>query len=126
MKYSKQLLKEFAKELAIFFLLATFIALLWRDNLTLSSVVLAECLLTLGLWHNRYDLCFFLVAAVLGSIAEVVWVYFEVWKYSNPTFLGVPLWFPIAFGTCGLIGERLVRTITLMWDEASSLHVSKK
>jgi len=44
-----------------------------------------------------------------------------VWRYANPTLLGVPLWFPAAFGTAALIGERLVRTINLIWEEDRSI-----
>jgi hypothetical protein len=31
----------------------------------------------------------------------------------------MPVWFPLAFGTTGLIGSRLARTITELWDRAS-------
>lgn len=48
-----------------------------------------------------------------------------VWRYTNPTLLGIPLWFPLAFGTAALIGERLIRTITEIWKEASSPRASK-
>ena len=112
MKQSRQVWNELAKETFAFSLLTASIVLLWRDNLLLFTVVLAECLLMLGLWHDRYDLCFFLVIAVLGSLAEVVFVHFGVWHYANPTLLGVPLWFPLSFGTSALIGERLIRTIS--------------
>ena len=119
MKHSKQLWNELVRELAAFSLLAASIVLLWRDNLLLFMVVLLEGLAALGLWHDRYDLGFFLVTAVLGSLAEAVFVHFGVWRYANPTLLGVPLWFPLSFGTAALIGERLVRTITALWEEAS-------
>lgn len=125
MRRSKQLWNELVRELAAFSLLAASIVLLWRDNLPLFIVVLVEGLAALGLWHDRYDLCFFLVTAVLGSLAEAMFVHFGVWRYANPTLLGVPLWFPLAFGTAALIGERLVRTMTLMWGEASSSRGSK-
>ncbi|MGA9350730.1 MAG: hypothetical protein WBW48_18265 [Anaerolineae bacterium] len=119
MKHSKQLWTELVRELATFSLLVASVSLLWRNNLLLFVVVLVECLAALALWHDRLDLSFFLVIAVLGSLAEAVFVHFGVWYYANPTFLGVPLWFPLAFGTTGLIGERLARTITGMWDQAS-------
>jgi len=125
MKRSKQVLKEFAKEIVMFSLLTVSIVLLWRDNLTLSIVVLAECLLALGLWHDQYNLCFFLVVAVLGSVAEVVFVYFGVWQYANPTFLGVPSWFPSAFGTSALAGERLVHTVISMREKKAKEYAKE-
>ncbi len=108
----RKLWGELAKELAAFILVAACIVLLWRDNLLLSLVMLVIGLAGLILWHERYDLTFFLAIAVLGSVAEVVFVGAGVWRYANPAFLGIPLWFPLAFGTSGLIGERLARTVT--------------
>ena len=124
MRHWKQLRNELVRELAAFSLLETSIVMLWRNNLLLFIIVLVESLAVLSLWHNRYDWIFFLVMAVLGSVAEAVFVHFGVWRYGNPTFLGVPLWFPLAFGTAGLIGGRLVRTITEMW-EARPTRTSK-
>jgi uncharacterized membrane protein YoaT (DUF817 family) len=124
MRHWKPLRNELVKELAAFSLLETSIVMLWRNNLLLFIIVLVESLAALSLWHSRHDLIFFLVMAVLGSLAEAVFVHFGVWHYGNPTFLGVPLWFPLAFGTAGLIGGRLVRTITAMW-EARPTRTSK-
>ena len=125
-KHSRQLGKEFTLELAMFSLLVASIVLLWRDNLILSIVVLMECLLTLGFWHDKYDLAFFFIVVVLGAAAEIVFVQFGVWQYANPSVFGVPFWFPLAFGTSGLTSERLVRTITSAWDDVSFAHVSKE
>ena len=120
MKHSKQLWIELVMELAAFSVLVASVTLLWRNNLLLFIVALVECLVALALWHNRFDLTFFLIIAVLGSLAEAVFVRFGVWRYANPTFLGMPIWFPLAFGTTGLIGGRLARTTAEMWEKASS------
>jgi hypothetical protein len=116
MKHSRQLRKELTIELMAFSLLVASVSLLWRNNLLLFAVALAECLAALALWHDRLDLSFFLIIGGLGSLAEAVFVRFGVWYYANPTLLGVPLWFPLAFGTTGLIGGRLARTITQIWE----------
>ena len=107
---------ELLRGIAAFSLLIASIGLLWRDNLVLLLVLLVESLAALGLWHDRYDLRVFVIVGVLGSMAEAVFVRFGVWQYANPTLLGVPLWFPFAFGTCALIGKRLVCAITAMWE----------
>ena len=125
MKRSKQLWNDLIRELAAFSLLVASIVLLWRHNLPLFIVVLVEGLVVLGLWHDRHDVSLFLIIAVLGSLAEAVFVCFGVWRYANPTFLGLPLWFPLAFGTTGLIGGRLACTITGMWEEVSPSRASK-
>ena len=119
MEHSKRLWNELIVECVAFSLLVASVVLLWRNNLFLFIVAAMECLAALLLWHERLDVSFFLIIAVLGSLAEVVFVHFGIWRYANPTFLGIPLWFPLAFGTTGLIGERLARTITGMWDKAS-------
>jgi len=126
MKRSRRLWKELLIEFAAFSLLVASVSLLWRNNLLLFAVALVECPAALALWHDRYDLSFFLIIGVLGSLAEAVFVRFGVWYYANPTFLGVPLWFPLAFGTTGLIGGRLARTITGLWEKASPTRASKR
>jgi len=120
MRHSRHHWTGLMVELAAFSLLVTSVALLWKDNLLLFIIALLECLIALALWHTRFDLTFFLVISVLGSLAEAVFVHFGVWVYANPSFLGVPLWFPLAFGTTGLIGARLAQTLTGLWDRASS------
>jgi uncharacterized membrane protein YoaT (DUF817 family) len=76
------------------------------------AVLLTIALATLALWHDRYDRWSFLVVAVFGTCAEVFFVHYGVWRYTNPAVLEIPLWFPVAFGTSALIGERLIRTVT--------------
>ena len=119
MRLSKRLWRGLATELVTFSILVASIVLLWRNNPILFLVMLIECPAVLALWHERHDLSMFLVLAVLGTLAEAVFVYFGVWQYANPTFWGIPLWFPLSFGTAGLIGQRLARTITAMWDVTS-------
>lgn len=119
MKLSRQPGTELAMELVAFSILVASVSLLWRNNLLLFVVMLVECPLALVLWHNRLDVSFFLIIAVLGSLAEAVFVQFGVWSYANPTFLGMPLWFPLAFGTTGLIGSRLAQTIVGIWERLS-------
>jgi uncharacterized membrane protein YoaT (DUF817 family) len=126
MNFSKEPWRELGVELAAFCVLVSSVVLLWRNNSLLLIVALVEALAALGLWHKRYDISFFLVIAVLGSLAEAVFVHFGVWHYANPTLLGVPLWFPLAFGTTGLIGQRLARTITRIWDKTSPLAGSEE
>jgi uncharacterized membrane protein YoaT (DUF817 family) len=123
--HCRQLTKQLLGEIGAFVILVASVVFLWRNGPLLFLVALAEALAGMALWHERYDLSFFAVIAVLGSLAEVVFVHFGVWHYANPTFAGVPLWFPFAFGTCGLIGSRLARTITEIWGRASPLEAPR-
>ena len=120
MEHSGRPWKALLVELAAFALLIASVASLWRNNLLLLLVTLAECLAALRLWHDRLDLSLLLIIGILGSLAEVVFVWFGVWRYANPTVLGVPVWFPFAFGTTGLIGGRLARTVSAIWEASGS------
>jgi hypothetical protein len=115
MRLTKQLWGELAVQSGTFCLLVTSIVLLWINNALLFAIVAAECLMTLTLWHERHDVSFFLILAVFGTLAEMAFTYSGVWKYTNPTFLSIPLWFPLAFGTAGLAGQRLASTAAQAW-----------
>ena len=110
---------ELGTEMAFFVVLEGCVALLWRYDALLLAVSAAICVVALARWHARLDICFFLIIAVLGSLAEIVFVQFGGWRYANPTWIGIPVWFPFAFGTTGLIGGRLARTLNAIWDKAS-------
>jgi len=112
---------ELGTEMSFFVVLEASVALLWRYNVLLLVIAAAICAVALARWHSRFDICFFLIIGVLGSLAEIVFVHFGGWEYANPTVLGVPIWFPLAFGTTGLIGGRLARTVTSIWDKARPL-----
>ena len=116
----------FLTALVAFVLLISSVMLLWRNNLLLFVVMLGECAIALVLWHKRIDVSFFLVIAVFGTMAELSFVRVGVWQYANPTLLGVPLWFPLAFGTTGLIGGRLSRAMTELWDRKRPVQLSKE
>lgn len=106
--------RDLLLELWALSLLIGSIALLWRNNYYVLAVTLLEALATLGIWHDEGDVSFFLIAASLGTIAEILFVSFGVWSYSNPTFFGIPVWFPFAFGTATLIVQRLVWTAIMI------------
>ena len=126
MKSSRQLCFELVRELAAFSLEAATIILLYQDNLLLLATVSVETLLAVGLWHERRDVAAFLGLALIGSAAEAVFVHFGVWRYANPSLLGFPPWFPVAFGLAGLIGQRLVGTVTEMWTTAPTWRADRE
>ncbi|MDI7277632.1 MAG: hypothetical protein QME94_16765 [Anaerolineae bacterium] len=119
MKRRAGLWSAFVVQLLAFLYMTICVSLLWRDNLLLLAAMSAECLAVLALWHDRLDLSFLLVIGVLGTMAEALFVHCGVWRYANPTLLGVPVWFPVAFGTTGLVGGRLARTLAALWEKLS-------
>lgn len=108
----RSLWRELAQEISLFSMLAVAIVLFQNQSALALTLLLAIALVTLALWHDRYDRWSFFVVAVFGTCAEVFFVHYGVWHYENPTVLGIPVWFPVAFGTSALIGERLIRTAT--------------
>lgn len=114
--YMRRLFVDLLYEIGAFSILISSIIILWQNNLFLLVVVLVQCLAALWLWHERYDITFFFVISVFGTVAEGLFVKSGIWMYSNPSLYGIPLWFPVAFGTTALIGQRLALTITQMWD----------
>jgi uncharacterized membrane protein YoaT (DUF817 family) len=108
---TKSLWGELAQEVVLFSGLAVAIVLLQGSSAVALIVLLSLALVTLALWHDRYDRWSFLVVAVFGTCAEVFFVHYGVWRYTNPDVLGIPVWFPVAFATSALIGERLIRTV---------------
>jgi hypothetical protein len=117
---AKQRWIELALAVLAFSVLVVAVSSLWRNNLLLTLLMLVEFGLVLGLWHDRSDLSFLLVIGGMGSLAEAVFVRSGAWHYNNPSLLGVPMWFPVAFGTAGLLGGRLARSISALWEAAGS------
>lgn len=103
---------ELVAEFVLFGALAAVIVLLQQNNVLVFTFLIGVASIVFALWHDRYDRWSFLVVAILGTSAETYFVHFGVWSYANPTVFGIPLWFPVAFGTSAVIGERLIRTIT--------------
>jgi len=110
---TKSLWGELAQEVVLFSGLAVAIVLLQGSSALALTVLMVFALATLALWHDLFDRWSFFIVAVFGTCAEVFFVHFGVWRYANPDVLGIPLWFPVAFATAGLIGTRLIRTVTL-------------
>ena len=93
-----------ALQVLAFATLVTAVCSLWRNNLLLSLFVLVEGEIALAFWQDARDISFLVVIGGMGALAEAVFVGSGAWHYANPSFFGVPLWFPIAFGTPGSSG----------------------
>jgi uncharacterized membrane protein YoaT (DUF817 family) len=115
MRDSTQPFIQLLQEALVFAALTASIIVLHRHNWFLLAVL---CLLLIAVvthWHRRSDVVCLLVIGSLGTAAEVLFVRFGVWRYANPSWLGVPVWFPISFGLAGLVGLRVTRSVTTLW-----------
>jgi hypothetical protein len=114
--------EELVRELAAFAILQGSIVWLYRNNTVLLCVLCVQATVMLRRWDTPTDRAFFLVTAALGSLAELVFVCSGVWRYANPTFLGLPVWFGVSFGLAGVIAQRLVSTVLVLWSNSAAEH----
>jgi uncharacterized membrane protein YoaT (DUF817 family) len=126
MHNSKQLVLQLLKETVVFAGLSGTIIVLHRHNLALLAVLCLVLAVVLTQWHRRSDVVCLIVIAVFGTMAEAAFVRFGVWQYANPSCFGMPVWFPIALGLAGLVGQRLTRSITALWARVADREASPK
>ena len=114
MKFTEKIQKEVIFEIIIFFVVIFTISLLWRYNTILFIALIIECIIIVKLWHQKYDIVYFIVGAILGPLGEIVCIYYGTWIYINPNFLGIPVWLPLVWGIASIILMRIARTIIKM------------
>lgn len=83
-------------------------ALLWHNNVLLTLFTAGYAAFLLSLWHKVEDLLCFVFVLIVGTASEIISVYFGVWTYNNPTFLGIPIWLPFTWGIAALCVRRFV------------------
>lgn len=84
----------------ILFALACLISVsfFWK-NTTLVIIILATISgIGLSKWKNRETVILFILSGIFGTIAEAIIVYFGVWTYTSPNFMGLPYWLPLLWG----------------------------
>ncbi|UCD03010.1 MAG: DUF2878 family protein [Candidatus Aenigmatarchaeota archaeon] len=82
------------------------------DVLTLTFLLFIVLLIFLKFDYRKGDVYYIIIAAILGPIGEIICVYFGVWSYANPTFLGIPIWLPLAWGLAVLAIKRIAVIIS--------------
>lgn len=64
------------------------------------------------LWYDREDKIFFLVAALVGPLAEIAAAYRGAWTYTRYDFLLIPVWLPLAWGVVIVAIKRISNLIS--------------
>lgn len=90
--------KELIVNVILFFVGTFAIALLYKSNFFLTAFILLASIIVMKFWHKKGDIYFFIVGAIIGPVGEIIDIHFGAWQYSNPTFLGIPLWLPLTWG----------------------------
>jgi uncharacterized membrane protein YoaT (DUF817 family) len=100
----------------IFFGLAIYIGSVAAVNLLWArpGVLFLACFAITGImlirWHTRADLAVYLVAALLGTLADLLAVSQGAWAYSTAEKL-VPSWLPLMWGIAGLLIKRISKEL---------------
>lgn len=111
MKVSKKDRKDTILELIVYFFCVGFVIIFWRNNLSVFALLLLLWLFALKFWHTREDIILFLYGGLVGIISEIACIYFGVWKYTNPSFFGVPIWLFLVWGLTVVSINRAARVI---------------
>lgn len=101
MRLSK--MRSFMLELAIFLSTVVSVIVLYGNNILLTFLLLSYFLVGVFLIYDKKDLLLYLIWAVAGPTVEIGATGTSVWVYSNPTFFGIPIWLPFAWGSTAMI-----------------------
>jgi hypothetical protein len=111
MHFTKKIEKELIFEILLFAFGIAAISLFFRNNLILTPILLLAWIIGMVFWHKKNDILFFVTGAIIGPVGEIVCIYFGVWQYANPTFLGIPIWLPFAWGLATMLIKRIAETL---------------
>ena len=110
MKETNLLKRELFYEFLLFIAGIASVCLFFKNNILLMVVLIAGWIIGILVWHEKHDIIFFLVGAILGSLGELVCVNYGVWRYENPSFLGIPIWLPFVWGLSAVFIKRVSET----------------
>ncbi len=82
------------------------VSFLWNETILLVAVL---ALLSVSMLKNEGDasaLYLYLVAFILGPLAEFAAIHFGAWSYANPHIFGFSIWLPFVWGNAGLFFRR--------------------
>lgn len=103
--------KELVYEIALFLVTIASISFLYMEWPLLTGLLVVAMLVGGKVWYDRNDVYYFVSGAFVGSIAEIICVYFGAWRYTNPTIFGIPIWLPIAWGVATVLIIRFAETL---------------
>ena len=111
MRFTRNIEKEVVLEIILFTAGIASISLFYENNLLLTLLLAVMLFAGMKFWHKKRDFSYFISGAVIGPAAEIICVYFGVWQYSNPSFLGIPMWLPLIWGLGTILIKRIAETI---------------
>lgn len=104
--------RRLAFDLLLFAIGIAALVMFYTDNIILSALLLANWAAILSVWRRKGDAYFLIVGAAMGAIAEITAIHYDVWQYANPSFLGIPMWLPIAWGIIAVLIRRIAESVS--------------
>lgn len=91
-----KVLNEIIKTILFSILTLSSVIILWNSDYLLTLVLFLIAVFWLYFNYEKNYILTFVICSILGAFAEVIAIQFGVWQYSNPSFLGIPIWlFPL-------------------------------
>ena len=106
-QHTNKVLQDLFYEILLFLITVFIIALSWKNNVLTLVLLLVLWSIPIFFWPKKGDLAYFFMAFILGPIGEIVAIKFGAWQYSNPDFLGIPIWLPFLWGCSAVLFNRL-------------------
>ena len=106
-QHTQKILQDLFYELLLFLITVFIVALSWKNNILCLVLLLVLWAIQVFFWPKKNDLSYFLIAFILGPIAEIIAIKFGAWQYSNTNFLGIPIWLPVLWGCLAVLFNRL-------------------
>jgi uncharacterized membrane protein YoaT (DUF817 family) len=94
--------------LAIFGASIAAVCMLWPRPWILFLICCAIVAIMFARWHGRADVAAFLVAALLGTLADLLAISRGAWMYGGAG-TSIPCWLPLTWGIAGLLISRVSR-----------------
>ena len=110
MHFTKKIEKELIYEVLLFCIGVLLISFYYTNDLLLTFLLVLVWLIGIIFWHKKHDVYFFIIGSICGPIGEIVSIHFGAWSYTNPMFLGIPLWLPFGWGLVTVLIKRIAET----------------
>jgi hypothetical protein len=76
-----------------------------------TSILFVLSLILFKYCYNKEDKIYYIVAAIIGPLAEIGAIYRGAWIYMKPGLFIIPVWLPLAWGVVIVAIKRIANII---------------
>ena len=88
----------------VFVIVNLLIVIFFYKKILLTTILLLiVAIMGLIKWKSLRTLYIFVLIGIIGTLFEILCIYFEIWKYSYTNLLNIPLWLIILWGNAGIV-----------------------